>query len=187
MLQMRLYTNLKSGTEVSMVSIQGLAGAVVAGGFGALIAWNGWTAHAEQKALLNDAVEVDAVVTNISTSQTKERVDIENGGSTMRTQYVPHIAFEYTFDGETYTANNVEPPAGGVDTASKYRSESRARSHFDRYEEGQRTTAYVTPESPAEGFLERETNALRNIGSMLFGGLLILIGVVSAVASVLIL
>lgn len=169
-----------------MVSIQGLAGAVVAGGFGAVIAWNGWTAHVDEKERISDAVDVDAVVTNISTSQTEERVDIEDGGSTMRTQYVPHIAFEYTFDGQTYTANNVEPPADGVDAVAKYRSESRARSHFDQYEEGQQITAYVDPEVPAEGFLEKETNTLRNIGSILFGGLFILIGVISAVASIVI-
>ncbi len=169
-----------------MVSIQGLAGAVVAGGFGAIVAWNGWTAHVDEKERLSDAVEVDAVVTNISTSQTKERVDIENGGSVKKTRYVPHIDFEYTFDGETYTANNVEPPSDGVDTVPKYGSESRARSHLDQYEEGGRITAYVDPELPAEGFLEKETNALRNIGSILFGGLFILIAVGFAVVSILV-
>ena len=159
-----------------MVSLGGLVGAVVMAGFGAVVAWNGWTAHTDERELVGDAVDVTAEVKAVGSSRTEERVDVDGGGSHTRTRHVPRIEFEYTYDGASYTASNVDPPADGVDTVRKYSSESRARAHLDEYEEGERVTAYVDPDRPGEGFLEAETNTVRNLVTVLFGGAVVLIG-----------
>jgi len=161
-----------------MVSVGGIAGAPLACGFGGIIAWNGWTAHTEERELIGDAADVTAEITNVGASEAQERVDVEDGGSYTKTVYVPQITFEYTFEGTTYTAGNVGPPADGVDHTHKYSSESRARDHFE-YEEGDRVTAHVSPDQPGEGFLEKETHTVRNVGTMLFGGLFVAVGLVS--------
>jgi len=161
-----------------VVSLGGLLGSVVMGGFGAVFVWNGWTAYTEEQELVNDAVDVTAEITNIGTSETQTRVDVDDGGSYTKTEYVPQISFEYTYSGETYTASNLGPPAGGLDETHKYSSESRARSHLDDYEQGGRVTAYVDPDHPGGGFLEKETNTVRNLGSVVFGAVFILLGIV---------
>lgn len=167
-----------------MVSLAGAAGALVWSGLGAVVAWNGWTAHVDERERVDNAVEVRAEIVDVGASETQERVDVEGGGTTTRTRYVPWIAFEYEIDGESYTANNVEPPSEGVDATRKYGSESRAREHLDDYEAGETVTAYVDPAAPAEGFLERETNALRNLGSVAVGGILVLTGIAFLIVAV---
>lgn len=169
-----------------MVSIEGAAGGLVVAGFGAVIAWNGWTAYDDEQRALDNAVEVRATVTDIGVTTHEEQVDIENGGTTTRTRYAPQIRFEYDFEGETYTAGNINPPAGGVDAIPRYGSESRAMSSLDEYDEREVVTAYVDPQQPGEGFLEREANTLRNLGSVVFGGLFVVAGVAFLLASLVI-
>jgi len=166
-----------------MVSVGGVIGALVWSGFGGVVAWNGWTSYTDEQTRVGDAVEVRAEITDVGASETEERVDIEDGGTTTRTRYVPQIAFDYTFRGESYTADNLNPPSGGVEATSRYNSESRARGHLDEYEEGDAVTAYVDPDEPGEGFLTRETNTLRNLALVAAGGVFAAIGVVFLVAA----
>ena len=166
-----------------MVSVGGVIGALVWSGFGGVVAWNGWTSYTDEQTRVGDAVEVRAEITDVGASETEERVDIEDGGTTTRTRYVPQIAFDYTFRGESYTADNLNPPSGGVETIPRYGSESRARDHLDEYAEGDAVTAYVDPDEPGEGFLTRETNTLRNLALVAAGGVFAAIGVVFLAAA----
>lgn len=130
---------------------------------------------------------MQAEVVEIGVSEHEERVDIEDGGTTTRTRYAPQIRFEYEFDGETYTAGNVNPPAGGVDAIPRYGSESAAREALAEYTKGKTVTAYVDPQTPDEGFLERETNTLRNLGLVAIGGVVVAAGVAFPLASLVVL
>jgi len=160
-----------------MVSIEGVAGAFVWAGFGAVIAWNGWKSYTDEQDRVGDAVAVSAEITEVGASETEERVDVEDGGTRTQTRYVPQVAFSYSFDGESYTADNLRPPADGVDATEKYSSESRARKHLDEYAEGDSVTAHVDPGAPGEAFLRAETNDLRNLGFVAVGGLFVVTGI----------
>lgn len=166
-----------------MVSVGGVIGALVWSGFGGVVAWNGWTSYTDEQTRVGNAVEVRAEITDVGASETEERVDIEDGGTTTRTRYAPRIAFSYTFRGESYTADNLNPPSGGVEAIPRYGSESRARDRLDEYEEGDTVTAYVDPDEPGDGFLTRETNTLRNLGLVAAGGVFVAIGAVFLVAA----
>ena len=166
-----------------MVSVGGVIGALVWSGFGAVVAWNGWTSYTDEQTRVGDAVEVRAEITDVGALETEERVDIEDGDTTTRTRYVPQIAFDYTFRGESYTADNLKPPSGGVETIPRYGSESRARDHLDEYAEGDAVTAYVDPDELGEAFLTRETNTLRNLTLVAAGGVFAAIGVVFLAAA----
>lgn len=170
-----------------MVSIEGAAGGLLIAGFGAVLAWNGWTAYDDEQQAVDNAVEVQAEVTSIGVAENEQRVDIEDGGTTTRTRYAPQIRFEYDFEGETYAAGNINPPAGGVEAIPRYGSESRARSALDEYEEGGTVTAYVDPQNPTEGFLERETNTVRNLGLVAVGGVVVAAGAAFLLASLVVL
>lgn len=162
-----------------MADIGSALGALIPIGIGTIVAWNGWVGYTNEQELVGNAVEVQAEITDIGASgQDQPRDENDPGRGATHTQYVPQLVFEYTFEGETYTSTNVDPPAEGVETTNRYSSESRAREHFEEYEEGQTVTAHVDPAQPGEAFLERETNTVRNLGLVALGGLLMLAGVV---------
>lgn len=161
-----------------MASVGNALVSLVPVGIGAVIAWNGWTGYTDEQELVGNAVETQAKITDIgATGQDQPRDGDDPGTSSTHAEYVPQIVFEYTVEGETYTATNVDPPAEGVGTTPRYSSESRARTHFEEYEEGETVTAYVDPARPDEGFLERETNTVRNLGYVVLGGALGLAGI----------
>lgn len=153
---------------------------------GALIAWNGWRGYADERELIERAQPVQAEITDVGASGRTERQDLDDGGTTTVTTYVPRVSFEYTIDGELHTSENVEPPAEGMDTIDNYSSPKRAREQFE-YEEGQAVTAYVDPDHPGEAFLERETHTVRNLGLVGLGGVVVVLGVAGALYSLVVL
>lgn len=170
-----------------MVSLNGLLGSVVWTGIGVVVAWNGWTSYNSQRGRVESAKEVQAEITDIDVSTQRQAIEDDEGGAgATRAEYAPQVTFEYTFDGEQHTAANITPPSEGVDATYRYPTEAGAREHF-KYDVGETVTAYIDPAQPAEGFLEAETNTVRNLAITALGGVMILLGVVFAAASVIIL
>ena len=70
------------------------------------------------------------------------------------TDYVLRATFNYTYEGETYTATNVYPGKLPRDFSTR----EKARSQLEGYESGDTVTAYVPLDSPGEAFLKHESN-----------------------------
>lgn len=165
-----------------MASIENALASLFPVVIGALIAWNGWRGYANERELIEHAQPVQAEITGLGASGRTERRDLDDGGTTTVTTYVPRVTFEYTIDGESHTSRNIEPPAEGMDTIDNYSSPNRAREQLE-YEEGQAVTAYVDPDDPGEAFLERETHTVRNLGLVGIGGVMTALGVAGALYS----
>jgi hypothetical protein len=82
--------------------------------------------------------------------------------------YYPEVAFEYRYEGTTYTGDSVFP--GSI--SSGYDSRSEARAVVDPYDRGETVTAYVDPDSPGEAFLRKDTSSgpllLAGVGAVMF-------------------
>ncbi len=100
--------------------------------------------YSQQTAALDSAEEVDATI--ISTS-----VETNTGkGNT----YTPRATFNYTYEGETYTASNVYPG----ELPREFGSEEKARAQLKGYESGATVTAYVPTASPGNAYLRHESS-----------------------------
>jgi len=100
--------------------------------------------YVQQSEAVNDAVTVEATIEEASVSQSESR------GSS---DYYVEIEFTYQFQGTQYTGDQLFP--GSI--SQSYDTRSDAQSAIEPYEAGETVTAYVDPESPSEGFLERQT------------------------------
>jgi hypothetical protein len=98
--------------------------------------------YSTQSSALGSAETVQGTITSTSV---EER-------STKGTSYVPRATFEYTYEGENYTASNVYPGTLVRDSDT----ESAARAELDGYEPGETATVYVPTDAPGEGYLEPE-------------------------------
>jgi hypothetical protein len=119
--------------------------------------------YTQQSDAVAAAVEVDATITDTG---------VETAGSGRRggIDYQPTVAFEYAYDGETYTSTSIFPAS----VASTYDTESAARDVIADYEQGATVTAYVDPAEPGSAFLEDETTdaPLKLFAIAAFGALL---------------
>ena len=97
----------------------------------------------QQHQAVENAVEVNATVTE---------TDIETIHHRRSDNYAPIVTFEYRYQGTSYTSNNIFPTGADPD----YDSKSKARKFLQKYESGDRITAYVSPSSPSSGFLNEE-------------------------------
>ncbi|WP_132058614.1 DUF3592 domain-containing protein [Halorussus amylolyticus] len=120
--------------------------------------------YVQQSDAVNEAVEVDATVVETG-------VDSVRGGSSPGVDYKPEVTFEYEYDGETYTGNNVFPAT----ISRNYDTRSAAASVLEGYDEGETVTAYVNPDSPGDAFLkdEKSNSPLLFVG---IGGLFAVVG-----------
>lgn len=165
-----------------MVAVETIATTAVTAGVGVVLGWNGWQARQSQREALAEAQEVTAEITAAGVSRGEDQ-DEAAGEARTDYDYVPTLAFEYTFDGDRYESTNKYPPTENV-TRGGHENERAAREWLDGYEEGQQVTAYVDPNEPEKGFLEAETNSLRNTAMLVVGGLLTgssLLGIVATV------
>jgi hypothetical protein len=62
--------------------------------------------------------------------------------------YYPHIVYQYTVMGQTYTGKRISP---GVDSGS-----SRARELVAKYPPGAPVTVYYDPQNPSDAALEKD-------------------------------
>lgn len=165
-----------------MVTVETIATTIVTAAIGVVFGWNGWRARRSQREALAEAQEVTARITAASVSRSRDR-DEAAGEARTDHDYVPTLAFEYSFGGEQYESNNRYPPSETI-TRGGHESERAAREWLEEYEEGQQVTAYVNSDEPGAGFLEAETNSLRNTAMLVIGGLLTgssLLGIVATV------
>ena len=86
-------------------------------------------------------------------------------------EYRVHVTYEYTYEGETYTSDDIYPNRD----ADRYSSRRDARRFVERYPEGETATAYVDPEDPSEAYLEDGIRFKSLVGYLV----LVLIGLVT--------
>ncbi|MFC7229082.1 DUF3592 domain-containing protein [Salinirubellus salinus] len=154
-----------SGLQIDSVGgPKTLAGAV---GFllvGLAITGYGVYDYTQQSDAIDDAVEVDATVTEVG-------IESQSSSSTRGVNYEPQVRFTYQYDGETYEGTRLFPAT----TAPEYETESAARDAVREYEAGENVTAYVVPDDPDGAFLraQRSDTPLTLAG---IGGVLSLLG-----------
>jgi len=137
---------------------------------GVAIAGYGVYDYQQQTDALANTTTVEATITDIDIETVSQRRG--------RTDYQPTVAFEYEYDGTTYTGDDIRP----ANIAQDYDTRSAARGALDGYEVGETVTAYVNPTSPGDAFLEDK----RSDGPVRFvaiGGVLALVGAGSAIRS----
>lgn len=103
----------------------------------AIAAWGGWAIYDERQTI-DSAVEVEAVVLDSHVNEVKSE-----------DEYYPQITYEYTYEGQRYTSDNVyaSPDSTSIEEAS-------ARSLVEDYPEGETVTDHVDSENPSEAYLE---------------------------------
>lgn len=122
---------------------------------GVAISGFGYMNYQNQGDSLQNAVNITGTVTGTEI--------VENHGR-RSTDYSPVISFEYTYQGQTYTSDNMYPPG---DTQRELDSMSAAESVTAEYPTGSEVSAYVTPDNPGEAFLKKK----RSNGPLLFTGI----------------
>lgn len=112
---------------------------------GLVLAGYGGYDYLQQQQAIESAEPVEAVVLETDVDATKPT-------SSSSVEYSPYVRYEYTYRGETYGATGVYPAS----VRRSYETRSAARDVIDDYEVGETVTAYVTPDSPGDGFLRTE-------------------------------
>jgi len=87
------------------------------------------------------------------------------------TDYRVQISYEYTYEGESYTSDNVFPGTG----VEEFSSRGSAEEFIADYPEGGTVTAYVDPDNPSDAHLEAEARGQNVLGY----GVVLLIGLVT--------
>ena len=142
-----------------------VGGAVVMLLIGLAAAGYGAYDYTQQSDAVDDAVEVDATITDLG-------VEPVATGSSTGTSYRPTVRFTYEYEGTEYTGTNVFPSA----ITSDHDTESAARAVTDGYAVGEPATAYVDPSDPDGAFLRSQTSnaplvaVAIGVGFVLVGG-----------------
>jgi hypothetical protein len=105
----------------------------------------GYNTFASQNQALENPVNVSATVTETGIAEESSR----RGG----TDYHPQIKYRYSFEGESYTSNNMHP---GGQQPDSYNIESEARELVDEYSQGSEINVFVPPEKPGKAFIQPE-------------------------------
>lgn len=141
-----------------------LAGAVAFLLVGLAITGYGVYDYTQQSDVLDDAVEVEATVTEVG-------VESQSSSSTSGVDYEPRVRFTYEYEGTTYEGTRLFPAT----TAPEYETESAARDAVSEYAENQTVTAYVVPDDPDGAFLRAQrSNAPLTLAGI--GGVISLLG-----------
>ena len=146
-----------------------LKGAVLLLLIGLAVTGYGAYDYTQQSDAVDDAVSVDATVTDVGVEST-------SSGSSPGVDYRPTVRFTYEYGGTEYASTNIFPSA----ITSDYDTESAAREVVSAYAAGESATAYVDPADPDGGFLKTETSNAPLFAAVL-GLFLALGGAVSAV------
>jgi hypothetical protein len=117
--------------------------------------------NTQQSNALEDAVEVNATITDVGT----ERVDLK---------FVPHVEYTYEYRGQSYTGTNLY----ASDLVTPFEQRSGAEAAVEEYERGATVTAYVDPADPDDAFLEHRSSTGPSTTTGV-GALLAIVGTVS--------
>lgn len=138
----------------------------------AIVGYGGFD-YVQQTEAVRDSVEVDATITELS-------IETDSGtSSSPGTNYEPTVEFEYTYNGTDYTGNKIYP----ANIEQNYDTQSGAESAIEGYEQGEETTAYVSPDQPDDAFLKNKTSNAPII-ALVLGGLFTLFATASAVKNI---
>ena len=124
-----------------------LKGALVVLLIGLAVTGYGAYDYTQQSSAIDDAVAVDATVTDLGVEST-------SAGSDAAVNYRPTVRFTYEYEGTEYASAKLFPSA----IASTYDTESAAREVVAEYAVDEPTTAYVDPADPDGGFLKTRTS-----------------------------
>ena len=124
-----------------------LKGAVAVLLIGLAVTGYGAYDYTQQSSAVEDAVAVDATVTDVGVESTST-------GSSPGSDYRPTVRFTYEYDGTEYASTELFPSA----ITSNYDTESAAREVVAAYAVGESTTAYVDPADPDGAFLKAQTS-----------------------------
>ncbi|ELZ58346.1 MULTISPECIES: DUF3592 domain-containing protein [Halorubrum] len=124
-----------------------LKGAVAVLLIGLAVTGYGAYDYTQQSDAVDDAVEVDATITELDVEST-------SSGSSRDVDYRPTVRFTYEYEGTEYAGTNLFPST----ITSDYDTESEAREVLDGYAVGEPATAYVDPSDPDGAFLRTETS-----------------------------
>jgi len=102
--------------------------------------------YTQQSNAVEDAVEVDATITDLDIEST-------SAGSSTDVSYRPTVRFTYEYEGTAYASTNVFPST----ISTNYDTESTARSVVEEYAVDESATAYVDPSDP-DAFLKHRTS-----------------------------
>jgi len=105
--------------------------------------------YVQSTAVVRDSVETEATITEVGVE-----TESSTTGTGSNVRYEPVVTFTYTYDGETYTGDDVFP--GAVPT--RFETESAARNAIAEYESGTTATTYVDPDDPETAFLKNRTS-----------------------------
>lgn len=122
------------------VPVELTALAVVGLLLGAGIAGYGLYDYTRQSATIDDAVAVEANVTEATVSERVGRRGVT---------YHANVKFTYEYEGSEYASERLYP----TPISSGYGRESRAESLVEPYRTNETVTAYVPPSAPSDGFL----------------------------------
>jgi hypothetical protein len=125
--------------------------------------------YTQQSNAVEDAVEVDATITDLDIEST-------SAGSSTDVSYRPTVRFTYEYEGTAYASTNVFPST----ISTNYDTESTARSVVEEYAVDESATAYVDPSDPDAGFLKHRTSSAPLL-AITIGLFFVLVGGSSAV------
>lgn len=119
----------------------------------------------------------DALEATVSAEEVEATVlesDVGRVDATER-EYRAHVTYEYSYEGETYTSENIYAGTGDSD---RFSTRGTAESFVQQYPEGETVTAYVDPDEPSRAYLETGIRFTSLVGY----ALLALVGVVAFAA-----
>lgn len=120
---------------------------------------------------VRDSVETEATITEVSVETV-----YSGTGSRSTVKFEPVVAFTYSYQGETYTGDDLFP--GSV--VPRYGTESAARDVIAAYEPETTTTVHVDPDNPETAFLKNRTSNRQ----LTFAGIGLVLTLVSALSMV---
>lgn len=135
---------------------------------GTYLMHNGVVNYTVDEDALDDYDEVSADI--LDTDVEQQTTHMPDTGATI-VNYAPVVVYSYTYDGSTYTNDDINP---GGDVSKS--SETEARELVNEYSVGGTTTAYVDPDDPSSSFLEHEVPLSTVIAQIFLGLVLVSIG-----------
>jgi|APHM01.1.fsa_nt_gi Protein of unknown function (DUF3592). len=120
---------------------------------------------------VRDSVETEAMITEVSVETVSSGT-----GSSRTVNFEPVVVFTYSYQGETYTGDDVFP--GSV--VPNYGTESAARDVIAAYEPETTATVYVDPDNPETAFLKNQTSNRQFV----FAGIGLVLTLLSALSAV---
>jgi hypothetical protein len=123
----------------------------------------GYTFWSEYQAT-TDYVAVDATVVSSNVDIDESR-DLSLRNNNIDRDHYPDVTYRYTYDGNTYTNDNVFPGSSRFN-----KGVGEARDVVENHPEGKQVTVYVNDADPTESYLVDETEPLAH-GAFLVVGL----------------